>query len=89
MSNCAASARSRLNGTFHQIGQKVEGNMTFPRRALPCHPQPVAAWDRDPGPLKVPADQLAAMPRYHVAVAKTPERIALNDKRSPSKGDHR
>lgn len=50
-----------LNGHIHQIVQKVEGNITFHTARSTAYPQPAAGVGKGPGPLKVPADQLAAM----------------------------
>jgi 3',5'-cyclic AMP phosphodiesterase CpdA len=50
-----------LNGHIHQIMQKVEGNVTFHTARSTAYPQPVAGEAAGPGPLKVPADQLAGM----------------------------
>jgi 3',5'-cyclic AMP phosphodiesterase CpdA len=70
-----------LNGHIHQIVQKVEGNMTFHTARSTSYPQPVAGVGSGPGPLKVPADQLAAMLGItSVSVAKHPSALALNDK---------
>jgi len=69
-----------LNGHIHQIVQKVEGNMTFHTARSTSYPQPVAGVGSGPGPLKVPADQLAAMLGItSVSVAKHPSVLALND----------
>jgi 3',5'-cyclic AMP phosphodiesterase CpdA len=70
-----------LNGHIHQIVQKVEGNMTFHTARSTSYPQPVAGVGSGPGPLKVPADQLAAMLGItSVSFAKHPSALALNDK---------
>ena len=69
-----------LNGHIHQIVQKVEGNMTFHTARSTSYPQPVAGVGSGPGPLKVPADQLAAMLGItSVSVVKHPSVLALND----------
>jgi 3',5'-cyclic AMP phosphodiesterase CpdA len=70
-----------LNGHIHQIVQKVEGNMTFHTARSTSYPQPVAGVGSGPGPLKVPADQLAAMLGItSVSVVKHPSALALSDK---------
>jgi 3',5'-cyclic AMP phosphodiesterase CpdA len=70
-----------LNGHIHQIVQKVEGNMTFHTARSTSYPQPAAGVGSGPGPLKVPADQLAAMLGItSVSVVKHPSALALNDK---------
>jgi 3',5'-cyclic AMP phosphodiesterase CpdA len=70
-----------LNGHIHQIVQKVEGNMTFHTARATSYPQPVAGVGNGPGPLKVPADQLAAMLGLtSVSVAKHPSSLVLSDK---------
>jgi 3',5'-cyclic AMP phosphodiesterase CpdA len=70
-----------LNGHIHQIVQKVEGNVTFHTARSTSYPQPVAGVGSGPGPLKVPADQLAAMLGItSVSVVKHPSALALNDK---------
>jgi 3',5'-cyclic AMP phosphodiesterase CpdA len=69
-----------LNGHIHQIVQKVEGNMTFHTARSTSYPQPLAGVGSGPGPLKVPADQLAAMLGItSVSVVKHPSSLALND----------
>src|SRR5579863_1510417 len=50
-----------LNGHIHQIVQKTEGNITFHTARSTAYPQPNAGVGSGPGPLKVPADQLAGM----------------------------
>ena len=50
-----------LNGHIHQIVQKVEGNITFHTARSTAYPQPAAGVGNGPGPLKVPAEQLAQM----------------------------
>src|SRR6202011_2776951 len=70
-----------LNGHIHQIVQKVEGNMTFHTARSTSYPQPVAGVGSGPGPLKVPADQLAAMLGItSVSVVKHPSALALSDR---------
>src|SRR6266850_35674 len=70
-----------LNGHIHQIVQKVEGNMTFHTARSTSYPQPLAGVGSGPGPLKVPADQLAAMLGItSVSAVKHPSALALNDK---------
>jgi 3',5'-cyclic AMP phosphodiesterase CpdA len=70
-----------LNGHIHQIVQKVEGNMTFHTARSTSYPQPAAGVGNGPGPLKVPADQLAAMLGItSVSVVKHPSSLALSDK---------
>jgi 3',5'-cyclic AMP phosphodiesterase CpdA len=70
-----------LNGHIHQIVQKVEGNMTFHTARSTSYPQPVAGVGSGPGPLKVPADQLAAMLGItSVSVVKHPSSLLLSDK---------
>src|SRR5450432_236371 len=69
-----------LNGHIHQIVQKVEGNMTFHTARSTSYPQPLAGVGSGPGPLKVPADQLAALLGItSVSVVKHPSALALND----------
>jgi 3',5'-cyclic AMP phosphodiesterase CpdA len=70
-----------LNGHIHQIVQKVEGNMTFHTARSTSYPQPIAGVGSGPGPLKVPADQLAAMLGItSVSVMKHPSSLVLSDK---------
>jgi 3',5'-cyclic AMP phosphodiesterase CpdA len=67
-----------LNGHIHQIVQKVEGNMTFHTARSTAYPQPTAGNGEGPGPLKVPADELARMLGItSVSVAKNA--LSLND----------
>ena len=69
-----------LNGHIHQIVQKVEGNITFHTARSTSYPQPIAGVGSGPGPLKVPADQLAAMLGItSVSVVKHPSALALID----------
>src|SRR5580698_9563853 len=69
-----------LNGHIHQIVQKVEGNVTFHTARSTAYPQPMAGVGPGPGPLKVPADQLAAMLGVtSVSVVKHPRSLALAD----------
>lgn len=64
-----------LNGHIHQIVQKVEGNMTFHTARSMAYPQPIAGTAPEPGPLKVPADQLPRMLGItSVSVVKHPVR---------------
>lgn len=70
-----------LNGHIHQIVQKVEGNMTFHTARATSYPQPLAGVGNGPGPLKVPADQLAAMLGLtSVSVVKHPSALVVSDK---------
>lgn len=50
-----------LNGHIHQIAQKVEGNISFHTTRSTAYPQPAPGSAPGPGPLKVPAEQLAQM----------------------------
>lgn len=47
-----------LNGHIHQVMQKVEGNISFYTARATAYPQPAPGTTPDPGPLKVPDDQL-------------------------------
>ncbi len=69
-----------LNGHIHQIVQKVEGNVTFHTARSTAYPQPTAGDGPGPGPLKVPADQLAKMLGItSVSVVKHPAALSLKD----------
>jgi hypothetical protein len=69
-----------LNGHIHQIVQKVEGNVTFHTARSTSYPQPVAGVGSGPGPLKVPADQLASMLGVtSVSIVKRSRALALSD----------
>jgi 3',5'-cyclic AMP phosphodiesterase CpdA len=69
-----------LNGHIHQIVQKVEGNMTFHTARSTAFPQATAGTGPAPGPLKVPADQLAGMLGItNVLVVERPRSLALVD----------
>jgi hypothetical protein len=69
-----------LNGHIHQIVQKVEGNVTFHTARSTAYPQPAAGVGAGPGPLKVPAEQLAALLGVtSVSVIPHPRSLALND----------
>jgi Icc protein len=50
-----------LNGHIHQVVQKVEGKATFQTAMSTAFPQPKAGEAPNPGPMKVPADQLRTM----------------------------
>ncbi|HTQ08764.1 MAG TPA: metallophosphoesterase [Fimbriimonadaceae bacterium] len=50
-----------LNGHIHQIVQKVEGNITFHTARSTAFPQPAPGSAPSPGPMKVPAGQLASV----------------------------
>ena len=50
-----------LNGHIHQTMQKVEGNVTFHTAMSTAFPQPKPGTAPSPGPMKVPADQLASV----------------------------
>ncbi len=47
-----------LNGHIHQVMQKVEGNVTFHTAMSTAFPQPAPGTAPQPGPMKVPAEQL-------------------------------
>ena len=67
-----------LNGHIHQIVQKVEGNVTFHTARSTAYPQPAGGVGEGPGPLKVPADQLArVLGISSVSLAKHPRSLAL------------
>ncbi|MFL6600388.1 MAG: metallophosphoesterase family protein [Steroidobacteraceae bacterium] len=69
-----------LNGHIHQIVQKVEGNMIFHTARSTAFPQPAAGVGPNPGPLKVPTDQLAGMlGMTNVLVVERPRALALVD----------
>ena len=69
-----------LNGHIHQIVQKVEGNVTFHTARSTAYPQPAAGVGTGPGPLKVPAEQLAQMLGVtRVSEVKHPRSLTLND----------
>ncbi len=48
-----------LNGHIHQTMQKVEGNVFYHTATSTAFPQPKPGTAPSPGPMKVPADQLA------------------------------
>ena len=50
-----------LNGHIHQIMQKVEGNVTFHTARSTAFPQPAPGTAPSPGPMKVPAGELAGV----------------------------
>jgi Icc protein len=50
-----------LNGHIHQVMQKVEGKVSFHTARSTAFPQPEPGKAAGPGPMKVPADQLAGM----------------------------
>jgi 3',5'-cyclic AMP phosphodiesterase CpdA len=70
-----------LNGHIHQIVQKVEGNVTFHTARSTAYPQPAAGVGEGPGPLKVPAGQLAGVLGISsVSLVKHPLSLALADR---------
>jgi hypothetical protein len=70
-----------LNGHIHQIVQKIEGNVTFHTARSTAYPQPAAGVGEGPGPLKVPADQLAGVLGIsRVSLARHPLALALTDR---------
>jgi hypothetical protein len=69
-----------LNGHIHQIVQKVEGQITFHTARSTAYPQPAPGVGNGPGPLKVPADELAGMLGISsAAVIRHPRSLALTD----------
>jgi Icc protein len=50
-----------LNGHIHQVVQKVEGKVTFQTAMSTAFPQPAAGTAPNPGPMKVPAEQLKSV----------------------------
>jgi plastocyanin len=50
-----------LNGHIHQIMQKVEGNVSFHTARSTAFPQPQPGSAPSPGPMKVPAGELAGV----------------------------
>ena len=50
-----------LNGHIHQVVQKVEGKVTFQTAMSTAFPQPKAGDAPNPGPMKVPAEQLKSV----------------------------
>ena len=70
-----------LNGHIHQIVQKVEGNVTFYTARSTAYPQPAAGVGEGPGPLKVPADQLAGVLGVRsVSLVRHPRSLAVADR---------
>jgi hypothetical protein len=69
-----------LNGHIHQIVQKVEGSITYHTARSTAYPQPEPGTAAGPGPLKVPADQLARMLGItNVTLAQRPAQMRLSD----------
>ena len=69
-----------LNGHIHLIVQKVEGHISFHTARSTAYPQPKVGEGAGPGPLKVPADQLAGMLGITSAsVTLHPRGFALTD----------
>jgi hypothetical protein len=70
-----------LNGHIHQIVQKVEGHVTYHTARSTAYPQPAAGVGGGPGPLKVPADELAKMLGISsMSVAGHPRSLMLTDR---------
>lgn len=71
---------SVLNGHIHQIVQKVEGNITFHTARSTAFPQPQPGKAAGPGPMKVPAGELASyLGVTHVTYVERPSGLALVD----------
>jgi 3',5'-cyclic AMP phosphodiesterase CpdA len=69
-----------LNGHIHQIVQKTEGNVTFHTARSTAFPQPAAGEGAGPGPLKMPAGQLAqTLGITSVSLVKHPALLSLKD----------
>jgi 3',5'-cyclic AMP phosphodiesterase CpdA len=68
-----------LNGHIHQIVQKVEGNIRFHTARSTAYPQPEAGVGSGPGPLKVPAEQLAQMLGVSSVTAVRHHALAISD----------
>jgi Icc protein len=69
-----------LNGHIHQIMQKVEGNVTFHTARSTAFPQPAPGTAPAPGPMTVPAGQLAGMLGItEVSVVQGKEELAIID----------
>jgi 3',5'-cyclic AMP phosphodiesterase CpdA len=69
-----------LNGHIHQIVQKVEGNITFHTAQSTAFPQPAPGEGPAPGPLKVPAEELARrLGVTSVSLRAHPRALVLND----------
>ena len=69
-----------LNGHIHQIVQKVEGNITYHTARSTAYPQPAPGEGGGPGPMKVPADELArVLGVTSVALARHPTALRLTD----------
>ncbi|HVO45777.1 MAG TPA: metallophosphoesterase [Steroidobacteraceae bacterium] len=69
-----------LNGHIHQIVQKVEGNVTFHTARSTAYPQPAPGEGLGPGPLKVPAEELASrLGVTRVDLRAHPRSLALDD----------
>ena len=70
-----------LNGHIHQIVQKVEGNITYHTARSTAYPQASPGEGAGPGPLKVPADQLASMLGLtDVALVRHPAALTVSDR---------
>ena len=54
-----------LNGHIHQTMQKIEGNVFYHTAMSTAFPQPKPGTAPSPGPMKVPAEQLARRSGYH------------------------
>jgi plastocyanin len=84
---------SVLNGHIHQIMQKVEGNITFHTARSTAFPQPTPGSAPAPGPMKVPADQLASVLGVtHVNYVQNKGSLAIVDstlaQKSPAEEAH-
>ena len=69
-----------LNGHIHQTMQKVEGNVFYHTAMSTAFPQPKPGTAPSPGPMKVPADQLAGVLGItHVNYVPTNHTLAVVD----------
>ncbi len=69
-----------LNGHIHQTMQKVEGNVFYHTAMSTAFPQPHPGTAPSPGPMKVPADQLASLLGItHVNIVPTSSTLAVVD----------
>jgi predicted phosphodiesterase len=69
-----------LNGHIHQVMQKVEGNVAFHTAMSTAFPQPQPGAGPEPGPLKVPADQLGkVLGTRQITVVRGKHELAMVD----------
>jgi 3',5'-cyclic-AMP phosphodiesterase len=69
-----------LNGHIHQVVQRVEGKVTFQTAMSTAFPQPAAGTAPNPGPMKVPPEQLKSVLGIREIAYAPATGLSLSDK---------